>query len=223
MIAKLLSRQLPAPIVHLLLAAFCLGCFGIVAIQVDRHWPITTFDFHQAQRMYDFAKAHPLVYDFSLWITDLGSGRPRTIVIAVVTVLLLFDRQWRLAVIWALTQWLVKDIVSFAKNAFERPRPEYPEAHLLAGGWAFPSGHATGAMATYGMLAFIAALNWRGSRLRWPIVALLGLIILAVGLSRMFLGVHWFTDVLGGYLLGLAYISLCVALMEWMRASSRGA
>ncbi len=77
-------------------------------------------------------------------------------------------------------------------------------------------------MATYGMLAFIVAQHARGRWVRWPVVAVLGLIILAVGLSRMLLGVHWFTDVLGGYLLALGYISFWLAVAECVNPS-RGA
>src|SRR5205823_1449509 len=194
-----------------------LAGFGAVALQVVQRGPITTFDYYQSIRFYEFATSHPFVWDFAVWITDLGSGRPRTIVIVGVTLILLVERQWRLALFWATTQWLVKDIVAHAKDAFERPRPSYAGLNNLSGGWAFPSGHATGAMATYGMLAFILSMHWHDRWYRWPIVAVLSLIVLAVGLSRMLLGVHWFTDVLGGYLLALGYISLCVAGIEWGR------
>ena len=214
MMPKLFSRQLPPALVHLIFSGFCFACFGIVGWQVVNHRPITEFDYRQAIRFYEFSSSHPAIKSFALWITDLGSGRPRQIVIVAVAVILLIDQKWRLAIFWALAQYLESEIVGVAKNAFERPRPPYPEATTIAGGWAFPSGHATGAMVTYGMLAYLLALQWHDRRLRWLGVGLMCLFILLVGLSRMLLGVHWFTDVLGGYLLGLAYISLCAALLQ---------
>jgi membrane-associated phospholipid phosphatase len=197
-------------LLHLLLASFTLGCFGLVAAQVSARRPVTTFDAHQAERVHEYAVNHAQLRNFAAFVTDLGSGPPRIVVVAAVTIMLLTHRQWRLALFFAATQWLLKEIVGYAKEIFARPRPHFSEI----GGWSFPSGHATGAMATYGMIAYLVALRWPAHRFRWPLIALLAAVVLAVGLSRMLLGVHYFTDVAGGYLLGLAYTSLCVAGIE---------
>lgn len=212
----MISRHLSPVRIRVLASAFFGICFGILAFQVVENQPITTFDAHIAKQAYDFAKSHPLVYQSALLVTDLGAGRPRTIVIVAVALLLLYDRKWRLAICWLLAEWLIKEVVAFAKNSCARPRPDYPEATTLAGGWAFPSGHSTGAMATYGLLAYILAMQWRDRRRRWPMFAVLGFIVLSVGASRMLLGVHWFTDVLGGYLLGIAYVALWAAVIEFV-------
>ncbi len=212
------KRHLHPAVVHLVLAGFSAICFAFVASNVASGKPLTRFDSEHAARVYGYAVAHPAVWNFAEFITDLGAGRPRTIVVIAVALILLMFRQWRLALLWAATQWLMKDIVGVAKDFFERPRPHFEVNSYAAGGWSFPSGHATGAMVTYGMIAFLIAWRWPGRWHTWLATALLASTILAVGLSRMLLGVHWFTDILGGYLLGLTWISLCVAMVEWQRS-----
>ncbi|MCE9531258.1 MAG: phosphatase PAP2 family protein [Planctomycetes bacterium] len=207
-----MSRQLHPALVHLLLAGFCLIGFTLVAEQVSSRGPITTFDYHQAIRFNDYVANHPVVLNAATFVTDLGAGRPRFIVICSVAILLILHRQWRLAILWGLSQWLLKEVVAITKDAFERPRPD-----PATPGWSFPSGHATGAMVTYGMLAYLVAWKWATSWIRWPLIAVLGLIIIVVGLSRMLMGVHWFTDILGGFLLGMGYVSIWVAAVEWGR------
>jgi len=209
-----MSRQLHPALGHLLLAGFAFICFGILRWQVAERRPITTFDQQHAERLYEYTVAHPRLWDVTMVVTDLGSGRPRTVVIIAVTLLLLWSRNWRLALLWAASQWYLKDLVAVLKDYFERPRPDFPTTPNLAGGWAYPSGHACGAMVTYGMLCYLVAWHDSFKRIRWPLIALFGLFIIAVGLSRLLLGVHWFTDVLGGFFLGMASVSLVVAIVE---------
>lgn len=212
------KRHLPPAAVHLILAAFSAVCFAAVAINVASSRSITDFDKQQATRVYDFAVTHPDVWNFSVLITDLGSGRPRTVVIVGVALILVVNRQCRLALLWGATQWLVRELVGYSKDAFERPRPYFEVSSYVAGGWSFPSGHATGVMATYGMIAFLIAWCWPGRWYTYLAIAAMAAIILMVGLSRMLLGVHYFTDVLAGYLLGLTWVSLCVAVIEWQQS-----
>jgi membrane-associated phospholipid phosphatase len=86
-----------------------------------------------------------------------------------------------------------------------------PSAALQVGGpdtgWAFPSGHATQSIAFYGMLAVVLGL-WAAPKRR-PLIAIsAALVVLVIGASRLYLGVHWLTDVLGGFALGLSWMSL---------------
>ena len=98
------------------------------------------------------------------------------------------------------------------KPAVGRARP--PAALQVGGpdiGRAFPSGHATQTISFYGMLAVVLIVAYAPKR-RWPLVIGAALVTLVVGASRLYLGVHWLTDVLGGYALGLAWLSLVMGL-----------
>jgi membrane-associated phospholipid phosphatase len=209
-----MNRHLHPALVQLLLGLFSCIFFAAIAALVNSKGPITVFDENQAVRFDAFARQHPAVVSFAAVVTQLGAGLPRAIVVVAVAALLLLHRQWRLAIFWAATQLLMRDIVDVLKNSFERPRPDFAGNFE---GWSFPSGHTAGAMTTYGMLAYLIALHWSEFRARWLAVFALACIILMVGLSRMVLGVHYFTDVLGGYFLAIAYISFCVAGIEWGR------
>jgi membrane-associated phospholipid phosphatase len=212
-----MSRYLPPTVVYSLLAFFSFGCFALVAWAVTSAHPITLFDADQAERFYEFSSHRPAVWNAALWVTDLGSGLPRIIVIAGVALIMLSERKWRLAIFWVTTQWLVREIVASAKGAFERPRPHFTGSPYVLTDWSFPSGHATGAMATYAMVAYLIASRWSDRWFRWLAVIIASVIILLVGLSRMLLGVHYFTDVLGGYSLGLGYVLVCSAAVEWAK------
>jgi undecaprenyl-diphosphatase len=102
------------------------------------------------------------------------------------------------------------------KLIYQRARPNELEGVLGAQSYSFPSGHAMAAGAVYAILAFIA---WRelGPHVRWPIVGLCVILALSVALSRVYLGVHYPTDVLAGLLAGVLWADLVV--LGWRLAA----
>jgi undecaprenyl-diphosphatase len=95
------------------------------------------------------------------------------------------------------------------KLGFERPRPDLVEHGVLTYTWSFPSGHATGAAATYLTLGALLARFQPRRRVKVYILSVAVLITVAVGLSRIYLGVHWPTDVLAGWTVGAGWALLC--------------
>ncbi|WP_394437564.1 phosphatase PAP2 family protein [Streptomyces sp. SGAir0957] len=97
----------------------------------------------------------------------------------------------------------------------ERPRPPQDDWRTHASGWAFPSGHTTTAALTAGLL--IVAVLVRDPRGRTMLCATIGCWAALVGLTRVYLGVHWFTDVLGGWLLALGWLGVSLAAtVRWL-------
>ncbi|MEU6261018.1 phosphatase PAP2 family protein [Streptomyces sp. NPDC047043] len=94
-----------------------------------------------------------------------------------------------------------------------RPRPPQADWDTHASGWAFPSGHTTTAALTAGLL--IIAVCVRGPRGRSPLVLVIGTWGALVGLTRVYLGVHWFTDVVGGWLFALGWLGVCLCAVTW--------
>lgn len=92
-----------------------------------------------------------------------------------------------------------------------RPRPPAADWATHASGWSFPSGHTATSAITAGVL--IGAVLLRSPRGKWPLVVLIACWGVVVGLTRAYLGVHWATDVLGGWLFALAWLCLCAGVL----------
>ena len=90
-------------------------------------------------------------------------------------------------------------LTTVLKAVFRRARPEIIDSGYTAGFYSFPSGHATVAVGFYGALALILAYHLRGPA-RWAVVAVGAAVVLLIGFSRLYLGVHYPTDVLAGFL-----------------------
>ncbi|MCC6171715.1 MAG: phosphatase PAP2 family protein [Gammaproteobacteria bacterium] len=105
------------------------------------------------------------------------------------------------------------------KRLFERSRPVHEHGFASADGFSFPSGHASGSLLIYGMLAYLVV---RHTPPRWhpPVAATALLLIVFVGASRVLLQVHWFSDVLAGWAHAAAWIALCIAALETVRLAA---
>ena len=109
------------------------------------------------------------------------------------------------------------------KYAFVRPRPEFANAYYHETGFSFPSGHAMLAVVFYGLLAYLLVCTI--PRWKWQAIFVLGAATLAllIGFSRLYLGVHYLTDVLGGWAAGSLWLAACITATEaaQYRAQSR--
>ncbi len=132
------------------------------------------------------------------------------------SIALLWQHQRRNAVILWLLLGGVSLFVQVGKRTFDRSRPlqvaYYPET-----GYSFPSGHSAVAMTLYGLLAYLAIRRLRNPIWRVLVGLSAACLILAVGFSRIYLGVHFLSDVLGGYLLGIGWLIVGIILTEWQQ------
>lgn len=109
-------------------------------------------------------------------------------------------RGWRLsAVMLVISTAGSVFLTTVLKGVFRRARPEVIDSGYSAGFYSFPSGHATVAVGFYGALALILAYHLRGPA-RWAVVLIGTAVVLLIGFSRLYLGVHYPTDVLAGFL-----------------------
>jgi undecaprenyl-diphosphatase len=120
------------------------------------------------------------------------------------------DRDWQAGAMLAASLAGSTVLYNIFKRVIERPRPPAQDALGTYTHSAFPSGHATQCMAFFGMLLVLAFLAGRARLRLWAIAA--AAVVLVVGASRIYLGAHWFTDVMGGYALGGGWVSLLTAV-----------
>ena len=151
-------------------------------------------------------------------ITRLGDTATLSALSVVVAAALLLRRRHWLALAWLLAVCGNALLNTTLKAGFARTRPLHEGGLVQAEGWSFPSGHSSGAVVVYGMLAYVLlrslppALAWRVSL---PLVLLATATAFSVGCSRIFLQVHFATDVLAGFASGTAWLAVCVASIEW--------
>jgi undecaprenyl-diphosphatase len=103
------------------------------------------------------------------------------------------------------------------KNVTDRARPPVADRLVTVGNQSLPSGHAMMSMVVIGT---IVVLSWSrlAGRGRAVLVVLAAAWVGAVGATRVYLGVHWFSDVVAGWLVGAAWLAVCVAVWSWWRA-----
>jgi membrane-associated phospholipid phosphatase len=196
----------------LLIAAACGVGFVLLAMMVNGVGPVA-FD----EPVIAWVQGLPVPAGVWELVTELGGPVLITVDVLLV-IILIIRREFVLASLFATTLILVTIGVDHAKDFVARPRPDDPV--VSAYGYSFPSGHAFTSTVSYGLLAFIA---WRSDlplRTRRLIVAAAVPLVTLIGCSRIALGVHYPTDVVAGWLGGLAVLALVVAITTWWSARS---
>lgn len=156
---------------------------------------------------------NPILTVFFRGITVLGGWMFSILFVAGVALLLLvLFKRWDMALWYSLTVALGSGVLNqFVKFIFQRPRPEIE--HLVEqGGYSFPSGHSMGTVIMFGAVVFLVVRLAKNRTIKWAALAVAALLIFLVGLSRIYLGVHFPTDVIGGYSLGTAWLAASIGV-----------
>ena len=193
-------------------AAFllCLGLFSLMAFEVfiEKN---NSFD----MALFAFTNSHtsPGLTRLMRFISFFASAE----YLMVVPVLVMLALSWFRHLRWyglkvlliSLTSAILNQVL---KQVFERPRPA--TAMLEQSGLSFPSGHAMIGISFYGLLIYIVWQTVRSPYWRWCCTVLLTVLVLLIGYSRIYLNVHYATDVVAGYAIGLLWLILSVYLMS---------
>ncbi|MFL1873871.1 phosphatase PAP2 family protein [Hansschlegelia beijingensis] len=150
-------------------------------------------------------------------VTALGGVTVLTLLTVLVVSYLLVTRRFANAALVAGSVIGGAILTNLLKNVFARPRPDLVDHLVAVHSMSFPSGHAMGAAATFLTLGALLARTERKKVVRGYIFAVAGLLTLMVGFSRVFLGVHYPTDVLAGWTLGAAWALLCWMIARWLK------
>jgi undecaprenyl-diphosphatase len=203
----------------LLAAAGSLWLFGGLVEDLLTGDPIVRFDRGVDDYLHSHATA-PLT-TFFLVVTAFGSLEAMVILGVVVAAVLARGRRWTLLGTWlaavvgsAVIDWLLKGL-------FQRPRPHFAHPLLVETSYSFPSGHAMESFVAYGMLAYFAVLALRSWEARVAVVCGAALLVVLIGFSRMYLGVHYFSDVIAGYAAGGVWLSALITGAETIRRGGK--
>lgn len=156
-----------------------------------------------------FRIGHPGLTDLAAGVTALGSAYATLGVTGAASLWLLLRRSPAQALLLALTVLVERMLVDAFKDWLSRPRPQF-DVHWLPHSLAFPSGHSANSMTAF--LATSLILATAGHRGPWVIGAFV--LTFVVGLSRVYLGVHWPSDVIGGWAMGVLAVGVALAIGE---------
>ncbi len=191
--------------------------FALLLLLVRLQWaPLESADHHAAAGLNGLVAGHSAVIGVVKAVTWLGSGGVLWTLIGAAVVLLAIRRRWRLAIYLLVTGAgeLTLDPVLKALVGRLRPVVAHPIAH--GNGNSFPSGHALGSIVCYGALFLVFLPAARGIWRR-VFTAVIVTLIAAIGVSRLLLGVHYVSDVLGGWALGITWLGITAFAFELSR------
>ncbi len=202
------------------LTALVLGAatFGVLVALVTSRSPLLfAVDRQVAAWLNDVVSGNPALVSVLGVVTDLGDPAASWLILSTAALVLLVRRMPRLAGYIAVTGLGAGVLSPAVKELVGRLRPVVEAPIGAAAGPSFPSGHALGSTVTYGLLllVFLPAVPRRA---RHPLIAVIVVLLVAIGFTRLALGVHYLSDVLAGWLLGLGWLAVTTtAFRTWRR------
>jgi undecaprenyl-diphosphatase len=211
------ARRSLAPLVTVTVAALV---FVVLLVLVRLQWlPLESVDHGAAASINRLIAGHHALVTVVKAVTLLGSTAVLAAVIGAAVVLLAFRNRWKLALYLLVTcaGALVLDPV--LKSLVGRLRPVVAHPIAYGVGNSFPSGHSLDSIVCYGavLLVFLPAARGRWRR---AFIGLVGTLVALIGMSRVLLGVHYLSDVLGGWALGVAWLGVTTVAFELARRSA---
>src|SRR5947199_6861654 len=158
---------------------------------------------------------------FFTMMTIIGGPVGLAVLLTIVAIILAIRRRWRWLIYLAVTAGGGALLNLELKRYFARARPVAAEMLRRANGYSFPSGHAMGSAVAFGALAYLAFRAIRSWPAKAAVMAFLYTLVAAVALSRVYLGVHWISDVLAGVTVGTVWVTTTTVAYETLRRIRR--
>jgi undecaprenyl-diphosphatase len=210
------SRRTLVPLAVVSAAAFV---FALLLVLVRVQWaPLESADHSAAAGLNRLVAGHAAVVSVIKAVTWLGSDGVLWTLIGLAVVLLAIRRRWRLAVYLLVTGVGALTLDPVLKALVGRLRPVVAHPVAYGNGDSFPSGHALGSIVCYGALFLVFLPATRGTWRR-GFTAVTVTLIAAIGVSRLLLGVHYLSDVLGAWALGVTWLGVTAFAFELSRAA----
>src|ERR1700682_329661 len=205
---RVLLRAIPLSLVVAIVALLLFSWLAEEVLEAG------TIRFDDSVRAAVHQHASPALTVFMRGITLLGSMEVLLPVVLIVLTFLLVRRKRYEAIVLAVTMagGLILNMV--LKLSFHRARPDPFFNLAVPASYAFPSGHALLALCFYGVMARILSDSWRSQGLRWMVWSAAVCLIGLIGFSRIYLGVHYPSDVLAGYAAAIVWISAVTILIR---------
>jgi membrane-associated phospholipid phosphatase len=197
------------------LSSFCLWVFAQIADSVAEQETLTLIDSALADALYTMATPRTTaIYQ----VISLFGSQIVFLLTLLVAMYYFWRRLWLYLWVWliALTGGEILNLL--LKEFFARARPVFETPLVVELNYSFPSGHAMMSMIAYGMLAYFTVLTVKNLRLRILIGFAATLVVLLIGISRLYLGVHFLSDVVAGFAAGGVWLATCVGLMNFVQS-----
>ena len=145
-------------------------------------------------------------------ITNLGGAYP-LIAISVLSIVIMKNKKIGYSI--SINLIIITLLNLILKNIVQRPRPEGYRL-IDETGYSFPSGHSMVSTAFYGLIIYIIWKNVKNKTIKYTSCTLLSILVILIGISRIYLGVHYASDVLGGFLISIAYLIVYITVTKFI-------
>ena len=155
-----------------------------------------------------------LISDFATpiakFITNFGGA---IFLIGLTIILIITIKNKKIGLTIFSNLFIITILNQLLKRILQRPRPE--EFRIInESGYSFPSGHSMISMAFYGYLIYLIYKYVKNRYLKWSLITILGMLIVSIGISRIYLGVHYTSDVLAGFMISISYLIIYTSLIN---------
>jgi len=164
---------------------------------------------------------NPNLTDYFVFVTEVGDVKGYLTVLTIIAILsILVFKRWKYVVQITFVLFLATVSNMMLKRVFDRARPEIE--HLVSvKTLSYPSGHAMSAMAFYGFIIYLVYKFKINIYLKFLLIILLTILILSIGTSRIYLGVHFPSDVAGGFIAGMIWVFFCILVFNLVEVFRR--